>query len=156
MLNHILCMGIKRNLISVSLWLWKLIRGHLPPACRPHLPSDEHSSWFHSTGSVDHISKCVNIPGKAVPWSRWIWTLSWVALIHVDMSYFACVLQENNPNIQCYFSQGSPNSLLWNCTTNHFEVRVTRGCNMALIYHTWYEIKPEKPRPHENFSQSEF
>lgn len=79
--------------------------------------------------------------------------LSWASLIDVDMSCFACAMQENNPNIQSCFSQGSPDSLLCSYTTNHFDVRVTQGCNLTLIYHTWYEIKPEKGKPHENFSE---
>lgn len=72
-------------------------------------------------------------------------------LIYVDMSWVACAIQEDNGSIEFCFSQGSPNSLLCSYTTNHFEVRVTQGCNMTLIYHTWDEIKPEKPKPHEYF-----
>lgn len=62
-----------------------------------------------------------------------------------------CDAGSQSPNIQACFSQGSLNTLLRSHTTNHFEARVTQGCNMTLIYHTWYEIKPEKLEPHEHF-----
>lgn len=84
--------------------------------------------------------------------SQWIWTLSrasvWFTLIRAVL-HVRC--RSDNPNIQSCFSQGSPNSFLCSSTTNHFEVRVTQGWNVTLIYHTWYEIKPEKPKPRENF-----
>lgn len=116
---------------------WKAISGWLFLACCSHHSSPdlrrtlpEHLILFSWTLSVGQNS-------NARVLHCCIRTLSWASVIYVK-SCFACAQRESNPSIQCCFSQRFQvlETLQWRYTTNHFEIRVKRGCNVTLIYHT--------------------
>lgn len=116
---------------------WKAISGWLFLACCSHHSSPdlrrtlpEHLIVFSRTLSLGQNS-------DARVLLCCIWTLSWASVIYVT-SCFAFARRESNPSIQCCFSQRFPvlETLQWHYTTNHFEIRVKRGCNVTLIYHT--------------------
>lgn len=62
-----------------------------------------------------------------------------------------CDTGSQSAALRLVFHRGPETHSLSSSDTNHFEARVTQGCNVTLIYHTWDEIKSENPKSPKHF-----